>query len=377
MAQTIGIFTYKVHGMKQWDPDSITSGITGSEEAVIYMSQKLAKLGYKVYVFGNPPENSSHSLPEANPRYVDVLFDVGEILDIGIAWRTPKNATTLKKKARKVYLWPHDISNYTVESSEINGFDDVLWLSKWQRDQWISVNPGFAKFTKIFGNGVNPDQFKEPVERNNPYACIYSSNYGQGLEYLLDIWPTIKQKFPKATLDIYYGWKHWGFLSPEKEASMRSQIKNLALMGVHEHGLVGHDELNKAYEKASFWVYPLKNHETFCITALRAQLSGTIPVIIEKTALKETVRNGFTCTGPDGYCETLLKALSCAEVITVKERKKNGDFVRKEYTWEAIAKKWQALFDSEPIKVSRNLIDNLLPEICANNLSLANQSSSQ
>ena len=32
---------------------------------------------------------------------------------------------------------------------------------------------------------------------------------------------------------------------------MRLQIALLGLLDVHEHGLVGHDELNRAYEKAS------------------------------------------------------------------------------------------------------------------------------
>ena len=79
-------------------------------------------------------------------------------------------------------------------------------------------------FTKIFGNIVNPDQFESIQERKNPYACIYGSNYAQGLEILLDHWPEIKRQFPRASLDIYYGWQHWAMLAPEKEAKMRLQI---------------------------------------------------------------------------------------------------------------------------------------------------------
>ncbi len=56
--KTIGIFTFANQGSHYWDPDSISSGITGSEEAIIYMGQKLAKLGHQVTVFGNPPKDS-------------------------------------------------------------------------------------------------------------------------------------------------------------------------------------------------------------------------------------------------------------------------------------------------------------------------------
>ena len=82
------------------------SGITGSEEAIIFMSQQLAKLGYKVMVFGTPPKNSLYSLPEANPRYVELDFDDSTKFDIAIAWRTPEAADWLKKRARFVYCDP-------------------------------------------------------------------------------------------------------------------------------------------------------------------------------------------------------------------------------------------------------------------------------
>lgn len=347
--KSIGIFTYKVQGMKPWDPDSIKTGINGSEETVIYMSQKLAKLGNKVLVFGYPPENSPHSLQEANPRFVSTDFNDGSTLDIAISWRMPDAAERLRTRARKIYFWPHDTCSLPLTNAQINGFDDVLWISQWQREQWISVNPSFAQFTKIFGNGINPEQFSPLQERVNPHSCIYGSNYARGLEILLDIWPIIKQQFPHARLDIYYGWQHWGLLSAEKEAKMRTQIINLASLDVHDHGQVGHEELSRAYERASLWTYPCIGLETFCITALRAQLAGALPVIMEGSALKETVRSGFKCSRQEEYCATLIKAMQYGEKISLDERKKMGEFILKEFTWVTLAVKWKELFDSTPI----------------------------
>lgn len=344
--KSIGIFTYKILGGKPWDPDSIKTGINGSEESIIYMSQKLAKLGNKVIVFGDPPKNSPHSLQEANPRYVSVDFNDGSTLDIAISWRMPDAAERLRMRARKVYFWPHDTCSFSLTNAQINGFDDVLWISQYQREQWISVNPGFTKFTKIFGNGINPEQFNPPQERVNPYSCIYGSNYARGLEVLLNIWPTIKQQFPRATLEIYYGWQHWGLLSPEKETKMRMQIMNLASLDVHDYGQVGHEELNRAFERASLWTYPCIGLETFCITALRAQLAGAQPVIIDGSALKETVRHGFKCSQKEEYCANLMKAMHDAEKITLAERKKMGEFILKEFTWDSLAIKWEKSFNS-------------------------------
>jgi glycosyltransferase involved in cell wall biosynthesis len=343
---SIGIFTYQVYGAAPWDPDSIHSGITGSEEAVIYVSQKLAALGYEVLVFGTAPENSPHKSAESNPRYVPLDHTQDQPLDVAISWRMPTIAKKLKALAKKIYLWPHDTFSYPLLKEEIEKFDDVLWLSNWQREQWSSINPPFKAFHKIFGNGVNPEQFAPLQNKKNPYSCIYGSNYARGLEILLDIWPRVRERFPKATLDIYYGWQHWGLLSAQKEAEMRVKVAGLSPFGVTEHGLVSHEELNKAFAEASFWTYPCTAPEVFCITALRAQLSGAYPVIIEGSALPETVANGFKSPSSEKYLTTLLEAFSKAEKITLNDRQKNADFVLQNYTWEKIAQRWHELFSS-------------------------------
>jgi glycosyltransferase involved in cell wall biosynthesis len=324
--QTVGIFAYKNDKLNHWDPSNTKIGINGSEEAIIYMSEKLALLGYKVCVFADPFPDSIHSAHDANPRYVDAEFNDGTIFDIAISWRIPYNSQVLKQRARSVFLWPHDSNYIKLSSEQINGFDDVLWLSEWQRQQWVAENPEFAKFKNIFGNGINPEQFKRGSNKNNPYSCIYGSNYARGLEILLDIWPKIKEKFPQASLDIYYGWIHWGLLTDEKEASMRSQVSDLAKLDVQEHGSVGHEELNRAYEAASLWTYPCIQDETFCITGLRAQLAGAIPVITERSALKETVRSGFKCASSDEYYNCLVSAMQNIENIPPSARYYSAEF---------------------------------------------------
>ncbi len=342
-AKTIGIFTFSVKGQDPWDPESIQSGIMGSEEAVIYMSQELADLGYEVLVFGNPPEESCHSLIGSNPRYVDQNFSLTEPLDIAIAWRWPHIGSVLKEKgiAKKAYLWPHD----TIDNQEMpsEGFDGVLWLSEWQRKHWISSSPAYTPFTEIFGNGIEAEHFSPVQERQNPYACIYGSNYARGLEILLQLWPEVKERFPKATLDVYYGWKHWGLLAPDTEAWMRQAVTQLP--DVYDRGKVGHLELNRAYAKASLWTYPCIKPETFCITALRAQLSGAVPVILEGTALAETVQHGYKCQELAEYRSTLFQALETAPSISLEERRSMGEFVLQKYTWQTLASQWKTYFE--------------------------------
>jgi glycosyltransferase involved in cell wall biosynthesis len=340
------IATHAVKGVKPWDPDSIKKGITGSEEAVIYMSQKLANIGYRVVVLGNPPKDSPHKAKDANPRFVGSLAELPPF-DIAISWRNPSNGKALRKLAKKIYLWPHDSCFHRIPKENIEEFDDVLWLSNWQREQWSSINPPFSRFEKTFGNGINLEQFGPVRERTNPYSCVYGSNYALGLETLLDIWPMIKEAYPAATLDIYYGWQHWGLMSSEKEEKLMHRVASLASLDVRDHGLVSHDEINRAYETAGFWTYPLNATETFCITALKAQTGGAVPVVLQKAALKESCLHGYTCEKTEDYAKTLLKAMSEAQTINLEERKKMRESIGNAYTWEKIALKWNELFSHE------------------------------
>lgn len=342
MKKTVCIFTFAVTNDFTWDIDSIYKGISGSEEAVIYMSQCLVKLGFRVFVFGNPPLNSPHRSPTANPCFLKPNEPIPRSIDIAIAWRMPQIGSDLRKIASKVYLWPHDTLGFSVTQEQVEAFDDVLWLSEWQRTQWMSVSPSFEKFTKIFGNGIQPEQFQPISPRSNPFSCIYGSNYGRGLEILLDSWWDVFETFPKATLDIYYGWQHWGTLTKAQEDVFKNKIK--ALPNVREHGQVSHHDLNRAYESSSLWTYPCTMDETFCITALRAQMAGAIPVVIQGSALTDVVRHGYSCLSKEEYLPLLKKALSDAEKISMEERAKMGEFILKEFTWEHLAMKWDGLF---------------------------------
>lgn len=343
MQKTIGIFTIKVPGLNPWDPDSIHRGISGSEEAVIYASQELAKLGHRVFVFNEPPQGSVHSFPEANPRFINYLPNQIHF-DVIIVCRAPEIIEYLKNRAKKFYFWPQDTCSHRIREEIIHDYDDVFWISSWQRSQWILVNPAFAKFGNIFGNAVQLNQFQQPQERSNPYSCIYASNYGRGLSVLLDAWPHVKNKYAKATLDIYYGWQHWGAMSESQERNLRYQIADLQKLDVKDHGLIGHEELSRAFSRASFWTYPCIHAETFCITAIKAQLAGAFPIIIDGSALTEVVRHGFKCLHRQDYKQLLCESMNHAETISLKERSNMGEFVKNEFSWEKMVSRWDKIF---------------------------------
>ncbi len=196
----------------------------------------------------------------------------------------------------------------------------------------------------VIGNPIECRFFEGETIKENAYSCIYSSNYSRGLEDLLDRWPAVKEQYPKATLDIYYGWRTWVTPSEGWKEKMQQKLQVLQEYGVKEHGCVGHRELAAAFMRASFILYPCNMDETFCITMMRARLAGAVPVVIERAALKETVRYGFRCAHLDDFVNTALLALSQADELD-EMRQEMRRYVIESFSCEVIAKKWSDLVE--------------------------------
>ncbi|MDP3889293.1 MAG: glycosyltransferase family 1 protein [bacterium] len=321
-----------------WDPDTITTGIAGSEEAIIYVSDELSKLDCKVDVFANPAPNSVYRNVRYNPRYFDAkeIFENTGRYDVIILWRRT-DFEFAKTKGNIVLFWPHDPYHHTFN---LKGLDGVLWLSQAQREQYIDRIPDLAKVPSIIcGNGIVRSQFNENYLKKNPYSCIYASNYAYGLKPLLDIWPEIKQRFPLATLDIYYGFQTFGLLSAQEIEQLKQQIVALKSFDVFEHGKIGHTQLAEKFMEASLWTYPGRFFETFCITALKAQIAGCIPVVIKHSGLQETVCPlAPSCSRVEEYKNLLLSAMQNIENLD-RLRNEMVTFAENK-TWENIARKW-------------------------------------
>lgn len=137
-------------GFEQWSPKSVAKGIGGSEEAVIYMAQELTKLGWRVYVFADPQQDAGkHDGVQYLPYYHMNWRDNFNIL---IGWRNIGLFDVPDLKAKKTYLWNHDIQNpLTYTPERVAKIDKAMFLSKWHRDNV----PDFPEAKVIYtGNGI-------------------------------------------------------------------------------------------------------------------------------------------------------------------------------------------------------------------------------
>ena len=187
------------------------------------------------------------------------------------------------------------------------------------------------------------------------HKLLYSSSYDRGLEWLLIMWPTIKKKYPDATLDVAYGWDTFLALNgnnPERMAWRIGMISALKQEGITDHGRIGKEELKELREKCGILAYPSHFFEIFCISAVEAQLDGVVPVTTSIGALGETNHCGVIVDGditkPEvqkEYLEALLDLMG--DEGKRKKMALEGMEWAKQFDYKIIAKKWSDEFQKK------------------------------
>lgn len=197
-------------------------------------------------------------------------------------------------------------------------------------------------------NNVNVQQKCETwnIDRN-PHRMIYTSSYDRGLINLLLIWDRIREEVPDATLHIFYGWNTYdsmvakGVRSPEFKNMM---VNAMNKPGITDHGRIGQKQLAKEVAKSAIYAYPSFFEEISCISCMRAQCLGAIPVTTDYAALSETNKYGIKVPGKagennDAYVKELISLLKDeARQKEMREKMvKNKDI----FSWERVARQWQ------------------------------------
>lgn len=143
------VMIYCGPGFEQWSPLNEAKGIGGSEEAVINISRELTKLGWKVTVYGDPQESEDFD-GVAYRHHSEVNWN--DNFNTLISWRQI-GLFDLPIKAKKAYLWNHDIQNpLTYTEDRVRKIDKVFFLSKWHRDNVPALAEEKVMYT---ANGIN------------------------------------------------------------------------------------------------------------------------------------------------------------------------------------------------------------------------------
>src|SRR3990167_1112497 len=137
-------------------PKSIKTGIGGSEEAVIRMSEYLTKLGWKVTVYSDPREDvGEYEGVNYRPWYEINSKDSFNILillrSIGFVDINPQ--------AKFIMVWMHDVPGPDFTEERVNKLDKIAVLSEYHKSLFRLFKDGIATSmpkTKFFltSNGI-------------------------------------------------------------------------------------------------------------------------------------------------------------------------------------------------------------------------------
>jgi glycosyltransferase involved in cell wall biosynthesis len=191
---------------------------------------------------------------------------------------------------------------------------------------------------------------------------IYASSPDRGLDTLLEIFPLIREVLPDAELHVYYGFDNWDkFIAnsgDERQKEYRDRIfAGLSQPGVFHHGRVGQDALALEFLKSEYWFYPTRFTETYCITALEAQMAGAICICTNLSGLTTTVADrGILMDGDPHSLEYIIGALRELFALTRDAERKQalaqkGRRWAMEQTWKNRARQWHAIFTAEHVAV--------------------------
>lgn len=303
--EDIAIYVYPQRPLTQgFDPFSPKfEHVGGSEEAVIHLSAAIARFGIKVTVYTDMPDRKDKLFVHQGVQWrPHSEFDVASLKGALLVWRAPTLAASFKASnpKLKVLNWLHD--THSACAPEVyEAVDGTIVLSAFHAEAVRKLD-GFQGPLLTASNGIDPSEFPEPDEsKRDPHAAIYAAAPERGLEFLLEAWPSIRERVPDATLRVYYSWALTERMLEKRPneklrqllAKLRAKMVELKSSGVTYIGGVDHKTLNEAYRTSGVWTYPpVAFHEISCISALRAQASGCYPVIVPTGALDETCPHG-------------------------------------------------------------------------------------
>jgi len=353
-----------------WGPSSLkTSGLGGSEEAVVFVSRALASLGWWVEVYNEAlPHDLGRDAAAPGPGAVHYLphgaYDASRPADVFVAWRYPMSVALASTS--KVFVYLQDV---IPDTGFFGRFVDarifgVLFPSDYHRRTFPRLPAAKGYVTE---NALTPEQFTDGA--NLPHRFIYASSPVRGLETVLNAWPQIRQEIPEAELHVYYGFTdgvRTTFANqhglPAYGAWKAKMEGLLAQPGVAYHGMVSHADLAAAYAAAGFFLYPTTYSETGCIALLKAEAMGAIPITSRYPASVVPEIAGAWDLGPEDALTAPAEQDPAwvqrwvSAVVDASRRAQRGELddhrarmkahVREKYTWLNTARKWVEAFEA-------------------------------
>ena len=162
-------------------------------------------------------------------------------------------------------------------------------------------------------NAVDPSWYDFGATRN-PFSVMYASSPDRGLHHLLQLWPQIRTREPRAELHVYYEISRWlsmcesiPYIAPEM-AGLAKMIRRFrysldASDGVFWEGAVHPRQVARDMCRAGVLAYPCETiffTEGFGTTPMQAHIAGMRVILSDTDAFPDVYGSGPGLDEPAG-----------------------------------------------------------------------------
>lgn len=334
------------------------TSLGGSESACLGLARALRARGHQVFVAATKlasdvPEVDAHGvrwLASEDLPTAQKLIDT----DVFVALRQP-GIFRIGVQARYRMLWNQDMligreaKDYTMALAW--AYDEVAYVSAYQRKQWEGVLPELRPLGWVTKNGYDPRHVPQDVAKV-PGRIIHISRPERAMTPLLAMWPELKRRVPHAELHICRYQSMYDGEGSQVKAMVEAYDRQIAAVNAEVGGIVqlGHlakPDLYRAIASAEVMWYPgvVDFAETSCIAAIEAQACGTPIVCSHKGALPETAPYASFVKGdamtPEYQAESIEAVVRLLKADAYPSTDGGRQHVQS-YTYDAIAADWEA-----------------------------------
>lgn len=190
-------------------------------------------------------------------------------------------------------LYCHDLAedpeNNILLNAGWNKFAKLVFVSAWQRDQYILHYKIPYSKCMVIPNAIEK-RYEAEEKNTETIRFIYHTTPHRGLELVYPVIDALSKEYPNIHLDVYSSFAIYGWVQ-------RDEPYNDLFKKIHEHpnmtyhGSVPNKQVLSALDKANIFLYPSTWKETSCISLIEAIRSGCVCIHPNFGALPETAAN--------------------------------------------------------------------------------------
>jgi len=369
--EPLRICFYQPHSLPYDGTTPRVRGLGGTESAIVYLAEALARRGHRCVVFNSVAQPATVNGVEYARWQTLPVRSASQPPDVVVGIRHWQMLGRVRFAPLQIF-WTGD----AFDQPFLTGFSDgdrraeidlVMLQSEWQIETFHAhlgiPLPGVVRTALGTAASAQVPPGPEPAGLR-PRRLAYASTPFRGLDVLLQVFPRIRAACPEAELDVFSSMQVYGVSETDDRKAFDALYQRADQPGVTLVGSLPQFELAARLQRARVLAYPNHYAETFCIAAAEAQAAGCAVVTSALGALPETVGRAGICIPGDprsaAYQDAFVQA--CVTLLTdeARWREMSESAVAQasaRYSWPAIAERWEticrAALADEPAEVSR------------------------